>query len=116
MIKAFISDLHLEENYPELADSFMKFLIEITAATNALYILGDFFEKWIGDDDLTPFNLMIIQSLQKATQSGLAVYFMHGNRDFLIGKKFLKMTGCKLLPEEYVVDTFGTPTLLMHGD
>ncbi len=116
MIKAFISDLHLEAERPEIADLFIQFLKEFTAKENSLYILGDFFEAWIGDDDLTPFNQMIIDALHTATQNGLPIYFMHGNRDFLIGKKFLKMTGCQLLPDEYVVDVFGVPTLLMHGD
>jgi len=116
MIKAFISDLHLEEKRPDIADLFTQFLGNLPATTQSLYILGDFFEKWIGDDDLTPFNKMIMDTLKKATQSGLPIYFMHGNRDFLIGKKFLKMTGCTLLPDEHVVDLFGTPTLVMHGD
>ncbi len=116
MIKAFISDLHLEEKRPEIADLFMQFLTEYTAPANSLYILGDFFEVWLGDDDLTPFNQMIINALKKATQNGLAIYFMHGNRDFLIGKNFLRMTGCQLLSDEYVTDIFGVPTLLMHGD
>jgi UDP-2,3-diacylglucosamine hydrolase len=116
MIKAFISDLHLEAKRPEIADLFIQFLKKFTAKENSLYILGDFFEAWIGDDDLTPFNQMIIDALHTATQNGLAIYFMHGNRDFLIGKKFLRMTGCQLLPDEYLVDIFGVPTLLMHGD
>lgn len=116
MINAFISDLHLEENNPESADIFRQFLKDCVMSASALYILGDFFEAWIGDDDLTPFNRMIIDALHDATQKKLPIYFMHGNRDFLIGKKFLTMTGCQLLPDEYVTDIFGTPTLLMHGD
>lgn len=116
MITALISDLHLEENNPYIADIFIKFLNECVSNTSALYILGDFFEAWIGDDDLTPFNLKIIDALKKATTKGLPIYFMHGNRDFLIGKKFLKMTGCQLLPDEYVANIAGTPILLMHGD
>ncbi len=116
MINAFISDLHLEESNPHVVDIFIKFLNECTKNASALYILGDFFEVWIGDDDLTPFNRKIIDALAKATQNGLSIYFMHGNRDFLIGKKFLKMTGCQLLPDEFVTTIFGTPTLLMHGD
>ncbi len=112
----FISDLHLEEKNPYLADVFKKFLIDCTKNASALYILGDFFEAWIGDDDLTRFNRMIIDALFRATQKGLPIYFMHGNRDFLIGKKFLRMTGCQLLPDEFVTSIFGVPTLLMHGD
>lgn len=116
MINVFISDLHLEENNPYIADIFIKFLNDCLSNEATLYILGDFFEAWIGDDDLTPFNLKIIEALSKATRRGLPIYFTHGNRDFLIGKKFLKMTGCQLLPDEFVINNFGTPTLLMHGD
>ncbi|HSW69746.1 MAG TPA: UDP-2,3-diacylglucosamine diphosphatase [Gammaproteobacteria bacterium] len=111
-----ISDLHLEEKNPYLADIFKNFLKDCTSSASNLYILGDFFEKWIGDDDLTSFNCMIIDSLRQATKKGLPIYFTHGNRDFLIGKKFLRMTGCQLLPDEFVANIFGTPTLLMHGD
>lgn len=116
MINALISDLHLEENNPYIADIFKKFLNDCTSSAAALYILGDFFESWIGDDDLTSFNCMIIDALSEATQKGLSIYFTHGNRDFLIGKKFLRMTGCQLLPDAFVANLFGTPTLLMHGD
>lgn len=116
MIIALISDLHLDDKTPHIADIFKKFLQDCISNAEALYILGDFFESWIGDDDLTPFNCMIIDALAQATQKGLPIYFTHGNRDFLIGKKFLRMTGCKLLPDEYVANIFGTPTLLMHGD
>jgi UDP-2,3-diacylglucosamine hydrolase len=116
MIKAFISDLHLEDIRPDIANLFLQFLADCVGKADSLYILGDFFEAWIGDDDLTPFNKMIIAALKKATQRGLPIYFMHGNRDFLMGKKFARMTGCRLLPDEYVLDIFGVPTLLMHGD
>lgn len=112
----FISDLHLDENQPEMADLFFNFLKNKAIKSDALYILGDFFEAWIGDDDLSPFNLKIIEALNSATQQGLPIYFAHGNRDFLIGKRFLKATGCQLLPDEYVVNLYGTPILLMHGD
>src|SRR5579872_1120563 len=116
MINALISDLHLEESNPHIADIFKKFLKDCTSSASALYILGDFFERWLGDDDLTPFNRMIINALSEATNKGLPVYFTHGNRDFLIGRKFLRMTGCQLLPDEFVTPIFGTPILLMHGD
>jgi UDP-2,3-diacylglucosamine hydrolase len=116
MIKAFISDLHLEEKNPKIADIFLRFLNDFTSKENVLYILGDFFEAWIGDDDLTPFNLKIIDALHTATQHGLIIYFLPGNRDFLIGKKFLAKTGCVLLPDEYIADIFGKSILLMHGD
>ena len=116
MTTLLISDLHLEEARPDIAKLFLNFLLEATSYANTLYILGDFFEAWIGDDDLTLFHQMMINALKQATQQGLRIYVMHGNRDFLIGKKFLRMTGCQLLPDEYVANLEGTSTLLLHGD
>ncbi len=112
----FISDLHLEENRPDITAIFFKLLNQAVNDADALYILGDFFEAWIGDDDLSPFNQSIIDALKNATDQGLPIYLMHGNRDFLLGKKFRKMTGCRYLPDEKVISLFGVPTLLMHGD
>lgn len=112
----FISDLHLEENQPDIANLFVDFMQAEAIKADALYILGDFFEAWIGDDDLTPFHQKIISVLRVATQKGLPIFIMHGNRDFLLGKRFLRATGCQLLPEEKVINLYGTPTLLMHGD
>ena len=112
----FISDLHLDESYPDITALFLTFLKNITQDTDALYILGDFFEAWIGDDNLSPFNQSIIDALKTATDKNLKIYIMHGNRDFLLGKKFMKRTGCQLLPDEFIISLFGTPTLLMHGD
>ena len=111
-----ISDLHLEESTPDTTKLFVQFLQHAVSNADSLYILGDFFEAWIGDDNLTPFNQYIIEQLKLATQQGLPIYFMHGNRDFLIGKKFLRQTGCQLLADECVIDLYGVPTLLMHGD
>lgn len=112
----FISDLHLEENRPNMTALFLKFLATTAKQADALYILGDFFEVWIGDDNLSPFNQSIILALKTATSQGLPIYIMHGNRDFLLGKKFFYMTGCRLLPDAQVLNIFGAPTLLMHGD
>ncbi len=111
-----ISDLHLDETRPTITELFLKFLKDKAKHAKALYILGDFFEAWIGDDNLTDFNIKIMHALCEATQHGLPIFFMPGNRDFLIGKKFLRATGCQLLPDEYVIDLFGIPTLMMHGD
>lgn len=116
MNKIFISDLHLDPNHPALAELFFQFLQGLTKETEELYMLGDFFEVWIGDDDHSPFNQSVITALKQATSRGLPIYFMHGNRDFLIGKRFLKATGCTLLPDVHVVDIYGKNTLLMHGD
>lgn len=116
MTYLFISDLHLEEERPHITELFLKFLEKNIQCAEGLYILGDFFEVWIGDDNVTPFNQSIIHALHKATRKGLPIYFMHGNRDFLLGKKFLRATGCQLLPDEYLFTLAGSPTLLLHGD
>jgi UDP-2,3-diacylglucosamine hydrolase len=116
MSKMFISDIHLEEHRPDIAAIFFNFMQHEAKNAEALYILGDFFESWIGDDDLTPFHLSIIKALSTASKQGLPIFLLHGNRDFLIGKKFLETTGCQLLPDEAVIDIYGIPTLLMHGD
>jgi UDP-2,3-diacylglucosamine hydrolase len=112
----FISDLHLTENQPDIADIFLRFLQKEAREAASLYILGDFFEAWVGDDDLTLFHRDIINALRAATDSGLPIYIMHGNRDFLLGRRFLNATGCRLLPDEQVIDLAGKPVLLMHGD
>lgn len=112
----FISDLHLDENHPEITACFLRLLAACDASVDALYILGDMFEAWIGDDDHTPFHRQIIAALRSVTSKGIPVYFMYGNRDFLIGKEFLRETGCRLLPDEAKINLYGTPVLLMHGD
>src|SRR5678810_1003227 len=104
MINLFISDLHLEEERPHITELFLQFLENNAKRAAALYILGDFFEVWIGDDNATPFNQSIIRALRKATDRGLPIYCMHGNRDFLLGKNFLRASGCQLLPDEYVIN------------
>ncbi len=81
-----------------------------------LYILGDFFEVWIGDDDDAELNQTIIAALKTLTSSNTPVYIMHGNRDFLIGKQFCQQTGCQLLPDPTVINLYGRNVLLMHGD
>lgn len=112
----FISDLHLEEIRPEITHQFLTLLNQCDDKVDALYILGDLFEVWIGDDDETLFHKKIMQALKEATNKGLRIYFQHGNRDFIIGKKFLRNTGCQLLPDEKKIILYGTPVLLMHGD
>lgn len=116
MTTLFISDLHLDEAFPEIAERFLKFLSSDAKDADALYILGDFFEIWVGDDDLTPFNQKIIQALKTYTDSDIPTYFMHGNRDFLLSKRFLKTTGLQLLKDPSLIKLYGIPTLLMHGD
>lgn len=112
----FISDIHLDENHPRIAEQFLQLLRADHRHTDALYILGDLFEVWIGDDDDSPFHQRIMHALRVACDSGLKIYFQRGNRDFLIGKKFMRKTGCQLLADETVIDAYGKPLLLMHGD
>lgn len=112
----FISDLHLNEEQPDIARLFFQLLETCDDSIDGLYILGDLFEAWIGDDDNSPFHRKIMQKLKAATQKGLKIYFMRGNRDFLIGRQFAKKTGCRILSDEEVINLYGTRVLLMHGD
>jgi UDP-2,3-diacylglucosamine hydrolase len=113
----FISDLHLSEERAAANERFIAFLEERARAARALYILGDFFEYWIGDDDLEePFNAVIAGLLRGLTGAGVPVYLMHGNRDFLLGEGFCRATGAALLPDPSVVEVAGEKTLLVHGD
>src|SRR5688572_6081605 len=111
----FVSDLHLDPESPAPIALFERFLVEGQGA-DALYILGDLFEAWIGDDDPAPGFENMIAALRRLSASGTPVYFIHGNRDFLLGRRFAARSGIALLPEATVVDLYGTPTLLMHGD
>jgi UDP-2,3-diacylglucosamine hydrolase len=112
----FISDLHLEESRPDITDAFLSFVKDKALGIDALYILGDFFEAWIGDDEHTPLQETVAAALSKVKASGTAIYFMHGNRDFLIGEDYCNRAGATLLADPAVVDLYGTPYLLMHGD
>lgn len=112
----FISDLHLEENRPDILQILLKLLDNFNSSIDALYILGDLFEAWIGDDNDTPFHRKIIHAFKSVTKKGVPIYILHGNRDFLIGKKFLQESGCTLLADETKIELYGTPVLIMHGD
>jgi len=116
MTTLFIADLHLSEKQPDIPKEFLCFLKNTAVNADALYILGDLFEVWIGDDDRTDFNQIIIDALKQLTNTGVPVYIVHGNRDFLIGKKFIKATGCELLKDPSVVKIYGVPVILTHGD
>ncbi|MGL5007855.1 MAG: UDP-2,3-diacylglucosamine diphosphatase [Plesiomonas sp.] len=112
----FIADLHLSEDQPDITACFLAFLQQQAPMADALYILGDLFEYWIGDDDNTELQHTVADALLRLHQQGTPCYFIHGNRDFLLGKRFARQSGMILLPSEYVVDLYGIPTLIMHGD
>ncbi len=112
----FISDLHLCSEQPGITQLFLNFLRQQARDAKTLYILGDLFETWIGDDDINPHNRTIIAALAELTASGVSTYFMPGNRDFLIGKRFLQQTGCHYLADPTVIKLYGNSTLLTHGD
>lgn len=113
----FISDLHLSTDRREIFAAFRHFLTETAAQAETLYILGDLFEYWAGDDDLDdPFNREVVDALKNLSANGTALYLMHGNRDFLMGKKMESACGGRLLADPTLIDIHGVPTLLMHGD
>ncbi|MBS0336106.1 MAG: UDP-2,3-diacylglucosamine diphosphatase [Proteobacteria bacterium] len=113
----FISDLHLTGARPAANEAFFAFLENVAPGADALYILGDLFEYWVGDDDLAdPLNAVVAGFLANTARNGTPVHLMHGNRDFLVAEAFCKAAGAQLLADPTVVDLFGTRTLLMHGD
>ncbi|GMQ91363.1 MAG: UDP-2,3-diacylglucosamine diphosphatase [Gammaproteobacteria bacterium] len=117
MATLFISDLHLCSKRPLITELFLDFLKEDAVSADALYILGDFYEFWVGDDvAMTEEYRPITEALQALTSRGVPVYILPGNRDFLLGKDFEALTGCEILTEPYRLDLYGRPTLLMHGD
>jgi UDP-2,3-diacylglucosamine hydrolase len=116
-VHLFISDLHLTAERPEANERFFGFMEGKARGAKALYVLGDLFEAWIGDDDVVErFNAVIVGFFAALTKSGTPLFLMHGNRDWLIGERFCRETGGKLLPDPTVVAIDGTQTLLMHGD
>lgn len=111
-----ISDLHLEEQRPDITRAFLHFLQTRAHQAEALYILGDFFEVWVGDDGMSPFQHDIARALRELSDTGTRIFLMHGNRDFLIGRAFCREAGCTLLKDPSIVRLNGEPVLLMHGD
>jgi UDP-2,3-diacylglucosamine hydrolase len=112
----FISDLHLDGTRPEITAQFLDFLRREARSARALYILGDLFEAWIGDDDPDPDKRRVIEGLRAVTSVGVKTFLIHGNRDFLIGNRFCRETGIELLNDGTIVDLYGRRVLLMHGD
>ncbi len=116
MTTLFISDLHLDAGRPEIAAQLLVFLKGEAAEADALYILGDLFETWVGDDDPNPHFAIVKNAVRKLVSRRVPVYFMHGNRDFAIGEKFAEETGVQILPDPYVAELYGENVLLSHGD
>ncbi|BED89768.1 UDP-2,3-diacylglucosamine hydrolase [Pseudoalteromonas sp. MM1] len=114
----FIADLHLSENRPDISDAFYRFLDThiIGKQVDALYILGDFFEVWVGDDYITELASKVAKYLNKVKDGGTPVYFIHGNRDFIMRDQYANLAGMTLLNEQAVIDLYGTPTVILHGD
>lgn len=112
----FIADLHLSEQRPDITAAFLLFLQHKAIEADALYILGDLFEVWIGDDNPSPLVSEVAKAIKALSAQSVPVYFCHGNRDFLLGQGFSKRSGMILLEPLTVVDLYGTPTLVMHGD
>ena len=113
----FVADVHLCESRPEASARFFDFLRNTAAEAQSLYILGDLFESWIGDDDLAaPLHQAVIKQLSDLSARDVNIYFLHGNRDFMLARHFAQLCGMQLLSDPVVVDLYGTPTLLTHGD
>ena len=107
MTTLFLSDIHVSDQHPEISDHLKEFLLNEESKTNAIYVLGDLFEYWLGDDDPNPSFAEIKNLLNTLSNKNISLFFMHGNRDFLIGESFAKETGCQILHDPYVIDLFG---------
>ena len=112
----FVSDIHLSPQRPTIVRAFLLFLSQRAHQAEALYILGDLFEAWIGDDDPSELAVSIKRALKQLSDSGVRIYIQKGNRDFTLGSRFAKETGVSLLPDEYMLSYLGHNALLMHGD
>jgi UDP-2,3-diacylglucosamine hydrolase len=116
MSTLFISDLHLDDTRPDLLLAFEQYCATTAKGADALYILGDLFEAWLGDDDDSVLSSRVAVVLRTLSDAGTRVYFQHGNRDFLLGDAYAARCGMTLLPEEHVIEVDGERVLLMHGD
>lgn len=116
MTTLFIADLHLCTEEPAITAGFLRFLAGEARQADALYILGDLFEAWIGDDDPNPLHREIAAAIKAVVDSGVPCFFIHGNRDFLIGKRFACESGMTLLPQGKVLNLYGRRVLILHGD
>lgn len=116
MTTLFVSDLHLDSTRPAITELFGQFVRREGKSADALYVLGDLFEAWVGDDDPSEVGAYVASTLQEVADSGVPVYFIRGNRDFLVGQDYATRAGFRVLPDPAVVVLYGKPTLLLHGD
>ena len=116
MARLFVSDVHLDAGAPEATEQFLAFLATEAAAAQALYILGDLFEAWVGDDDADPHNERVCGALRTLSERGVACFALHGNRDFLLSTGFSARSGCRLLSDPVVAQMDGERVLITHGD
>ena len=116
MAELFVSDLHLDGQSVAANERFLTFLAQEALQARVLYILGDLFEAWIGDDDPDPTKARICEGLRRLTDRGIGCFLLHGNRDFLLGENFAARTGCRLLPDPVIATFDSEPVLLTHGD
>ena len=112
----FIADLHLAQNRPDITACFLHFLENEATQAQTLYILGDLFEAWIGDDDDSAYLATIAKALTTLSKTGTTIFYIHGNRDFLLGERFAKKSAITLLPEVDLIDLYGQEVVIMHGD
>ena len=116
MTTYFIADLHLNESQPHITELFLQFMAEKAPLAEAVYILGDLFDFWIGDDEQSPLISQVKQAIRQVTEKGVPCYFICGNRDFLLGSCFARETGMQLLPDYQLIDLYGKKTVICHGD
>jgi UDP-2,3-diacylglucosamine hydrolase len=116
MARLFVSDVHLDASAPEATTQFVDFLDTYAKDAEALYILGDLFEVWVGDDDPTPEKKHIVDALRRLTHSGVGCFIIHGNRDFLLGRQFCDRSGCRMLQDPIIAELDGERVLVTHGD
>ena len=116
MTTLFLSDLHVSDQHPEISEHLEEFLLEEGSKADTIFVLGDLFEYWLGDDDPNPLFKEIKQLFKKLSDKNISIFFMHGNRDFLIGESFAEETGCHILHDPHVIDLYGKKILISHGD
>ena len=116
LIALFVSDIHLQPSLPRTTEAFFDFLAVHAPRTERIYILGDMFEYWAGDDDTTPYHSALITTLRTLTDSGVQIFWIAGNRDFLVGEEFAAKTGVQILIDPSVIEVAKHKILLAHGD